>query len=132
MICIFFAYRAFVCNYIGTLINLEIMNFKTFWNIVIMSVKGIVWPFEFRGVTRLICSGIINWRPGRLFFLDFNYTILQEGHKIIYNGMRITGMALSIQNHPLHSCHPTIPEDDLPRMAKSRKMIYQDWPNPGL
>jgi hypothetical protein len=24
-----------------------------------------------------------------------------------------------------------IPEDDLPRMAKSRKMTYREWPNPG-
>ncbi len=23
-----------------------------------------------------------------------------------------------------------IPEDDLPRLAKSRKMTYRDWPNP--
>jgi len=25
-----------------------------------------------------------------------------------------------------------IPEDDLPRMAKSQKMTYRDWPNTGL
>jgi hypothetical protein len=24
-----------------------------------------------------------------------------------------------------------IPEDDLPRMAKSRKTTYREWPNPG-
>jgi hypothetical protein len=28
--------------------------------------------------------------------------------------------------------NPTIPEDDLPRMTKSRKMTYRVWPNPGL
>jgi hypothetical protein len=25
-----------------------------------------------------------------------------------------------------------IPEDDLPRMAKSQRMTYRDWPNPGF
>jgi hypothetical protein len=28
--------------------------------------------------------------------------------------------------------NPTIPEDDLPRMAKPRKKTFQDWPNSGL
>jgi hypothetical protein len=31
--------------------------------------KGIVQPFEFGGLTRLIRSGIINWRPGKFFFI---------------------------------------------------------------
>jgi hypothetical protein len=28
--------------------------------------------------------------------------------------------------------NPTIPGDDLPRMAKSRKMTYRDWPKSWL
>ncbi len=31
------------------------------------NIKGIVLLFEFGGVTRLIRSGIINWRPGKFF-----------------------------------------------------------------
>ncbi len=32
----------------------------------------------------------------------------------------------------LHTKKGQIPEDDLPRMAKSRKKTYRDWPNLGL
>jgi hypothetical protein len=37
---------------------------------------------------------------------------------------------LKISNNVLPS--PTIPENDLPRMAESLKMTYQEWPNPAL
>jgi hypothetical protein len=70
-------------------------------------------------------------------------TVLREEHKTIYCGLRISGMALSNQSElPAffgprqvnlkisHSIlpNPTIPDDDLPRMAKSQKMTYRDWP----
>ncbi len=56
---------------------------------------GIVRPFEFGGVTRLIRCGKINWKPGK-FLKIFNDTISLEAHKITYSSLRITGMALSI------------------------------------
>jgi hypothetical protein len=28
--------------------------------------------------------------------------------------------------------YPTVPEDDLPGIAKSQKMTYEDWPNRSL
>jgi hypothetical protein len=28
--------------------------------------------------------------------------------------------------------NPTMLEDDMPRMAKTQKMTFQDWPNPDL
>jgi hypothetical protein len=37
---------------------------------------------------------------------------------------------LKISHHILPSS--TMPEDDLPRMAKSQKTSYRVWPNPGL
>jgi hypothetical protein len=49
------------------------------------------------GVTRLIRSGIINWRPSK-FFKNINHTISREENKTIYSGLRITGMALSSQS----------------------------------
>ncbi len=50
--------------------------------------------------------------------------------------------ASQFNNQPPHSSKPNnfgrwlaeiglIPEDDLPRMAKFRKMTYREWPNPG-
>ncbi len=132
MIYIFFANRAFVCNYIGTLINLKIMYFKTFWTHCDNVVKSIVWPFEFRGVTWLIRPGIINWRPGRLVFFLILMTQSHERSIKPFTTAWITGMALSIQIRHCILPNPTIPEDDLPRMAKSRKMIYRVWPNLGL
>ncbi len=74
-------------------------------------------------------------------------TISREEHKTIYCGLRITGMTLSKQSElqaffsprqvNLKISHqilpnPTIPEDDLPRMAESRKMTYRDWPKSRL
>jgi hypothetical protein len=60
---------------------------------------------------------------------------------LIYGGLRITGLSLSNQSELLAflsprqikiSHHilpnPTIPEDALPRLAKSQN---QEWPNPG-
>jgi hypothetical protein len=38
-------------------------------------VKGIVRPFERGGETRLIRSNVVNWRPGKFFFLNFNNAI---------------------------------------------------------
>ncbi len=61
-------------------------------------MKGIVQPFTFGGVTRLIQSGIINWRPGKNFFFYFKDTISREQNKTIYSSLGITGMALSKQS----------------------------------
>jgi hypothetical protein len=87
-------------------------------------IKGIVWPFKYVGVTRLIRSGITNWRPGR-FFKNFNDKVSQQEHSTIYSGLRISGMALSKQR-------------DLPAFLRPRKvnlkiglMTYQERPNPG-
>ncbi len=70
----------------------------------------------------------------------------QDLAKTIYSGLRITGMALSNQSEsPLFfsprqvslkiwHCilfNPTIPEDDMLTMAKSWKITYREWPNPG-
>ncbi len=86
------------------------------------------------GVTRLIRSGIINWRPSK-FFKNINDTISREENKTIYSGLRITGMALPNQsklpaffsprqvNLKIRHPPPTILEDDLSRMANSRR-----WP----
>ncbi len=127
-------------------------------------IKGIVRPFEFGGLIRLIRSSKINWRPGKFFF-NFNATVSREEHKTILSSLRISEMALSNQSdlpvfilsptsHLIGFCKscemalaieqkiplcfilllpsPTIPEDDLPRMAKSRKMTYWSLANSGL
>jgi hypothetical protein len=52
--------------------------------------KGIVRPFKFGGVTRLIQSF------GKFFKLDDKSS--REEHKTIYRGLKITGMALSNQS----------------------------------
>jgi len=106
----------------------------------------IVRPLEFGCVTWLIWSGIINWRPGKVFFFNFNDTISREEHKTIYSGFRIIGMSMSNQSELPAFCNPwqvnlkstsyhilpnpTIPDDDLPRLAWSRKMTSREWPNP--
>jgi hypothetical protein len=58
--------------------------------------------------------------------------------ELIYGCLRITGLSLSNQSELLsprqinisHNIlpNPTIPEDALPRLAKSQN---QEWPNPG-
>jgi hypothetical protein len=35
----------------------------------VLCLKDIVRPFDFGGMTRLIRSGIMNWRPGKLYIL---------------------------------------------------------------
>ncbi len=69
----------------------------------------------------------------------FLFNLIIQTH---YCDLSITGMALFNQSEltaffspwqvNLKISHrilpnPTIPEDDLPRMAKSRKMTYRDW-----
>ncbi len=92
---------------------------------VTVHVKGIVRPFEFGGRD----SVYYNWRPGK-FFYNFNGTISREEHETI-TGLMITGLALSqsellaffslwqvnikISHRILFN--PTIPEDDLLRLA---------------
>jgi hypothetical protein len=56
--------------------------------------RGIVRPLEFGGVRayRLIRSGIINWRPGKVFYINFNDKASREEHKTIYSGLGISGL----------------------------------------
>ncbi len=113
------------------------------------NLKGIVRSFEFGGVTRLIRSGIINWRPGNFLFIlmikshersikpftvDFwdgfvqskwLTSIFQSTESQFKNQANLRRWLTSTKNGQ-------IPEDDLPRMAKSRKMTYRDGPHPGL
>ncbi len=58
-------------------------------------LTSIVQPFELRGLSRLIQTSKINWRPGKIFYFYFNDTISREEHKTIYSDLRIIGMALS-------------------------------------
>jgi hypothetical protein len=94
----------------------------------------IVRPLEFGCVTWLIWSGIINWRPGKFSFFNFNYTISREEHKTIYRSLRITGMAFSNQSELRAFCIPgqvnlKISYHILPN-PQFRKMTCRDWPNP--
>ncbi len=69
----------------------------------------------------------------------FNDKVSREKHKTITSGLRISGMALSNKSDSPAFFSPQkvnkkiglIPEDDLQRTAKSRRMTYQEWPNPG-
>ncbi len=100
------------------------------------SFISIVRPNESGIVTRLIRYSIINWRPGKFFLFYFNDKISQEEHKTICSSLRISGMALAIQNDlpaffsprkvNLKIClipeedlweNGQIPKDDFPRMA---------------
>jgi hypothetical protein len=58
-------------------------------------IKGTVQPFEPKGMTRLIRSGVKNWRSSNFF----NDTISREEHKTIYSGLRISEMTFSNQSH---------------------------------
>ncbi len=88
-------------------------------------LKGIVRPFEFGGVTRLIWSNITNWQ---VFLYYFNDTISREKQKIIDRGLGISGLALSNQSKLPAFFSPRQVNlkisHRLLRMAKSRKMIY--------
>jgi hypothetical protein len=105
--------------------------------------KGIVWPFEIGGVTRLIRSGIKKKTGGPAsFFYNFNDTISREELKTFYSGLRITNKSeltaffsprhanLKISHCILFFHNPTIQEDDLLRLAKSQKKTYREWLNP--
>jgi hypothetical protein len=77
---------------------------------------------------RLIQSGIIKWRTGKIFKNFFNYKVSREEHKTIYNGLRILGMAVLNQSDSPTFFSPwkvklkigLIPEDDLLRLAKAQ------------
>jgi hypothetical protein len=84
------------------------------------------------------------------FFLKFYEKVSQEKHKTIYSGLMGSGIATGVfqspesqfKNQPPHFSQPNnsrkllaeiglISEDDFSRMAKSRKLTYCEWPNPG-
>ncbi len=113
-------------------------------------IKEIVRPFKVGGVTKLIRSCNMNWRPGKFFFFNFNDTSSREELKSLHRlkdnwdgfvqPRWVTlhdffwSPASKSKNQPPHSCilpSPTLPEDDLLRMAKSWKMTYRESPNPG-
>jgi hypothetical protein len=85
-------------------------------------------------MTRLIRSGKLNWRPDKFSKILITYKVSQEEHTTNYSGLRVSGMALSKQSalpaffssQKINLKIGLIPEDDLPRMAKSRKMAYRD------
>jgi hypothetical protein len=60
--------------------------------------KGIVQPFELKGVTRLIQCAVKNWRSGN-FFKSFLMIQFHERSIIIYGGLRISEMTLSNKSH---------------------------------
>ncbi len=79
-------------------------------------------------MTKLIPSGIKNWRPGKLknFFYDKVDKVSREEHKTISSGLRISRMALSNQSdlpaflssQKINLKISLIREDDLPRMGQ--------------
>ncbi len=61
-------------------------------------LKGIVQPFELKGVNRLIRSAV-KLEVRQFFSKLFNDTISREEHKTINSGLRISEMTLSNQSH---------------------------------
>jgi hypothetical protein len=57
-------------------------------------LKGIFQPFELGSVARLIRSAVINWRPGKFFFIMIQS---HERSKTIFSGLKISEMTLSDQ-----------------------------------
>ncbi len=102
--------------------------------------KGILWPFEFKGVTRLIRSSIKKTGSPQPPAMKKNLMIQSHQRSILYNHLqrlkdywdpiKVNCRRFSVLDSILPN--PTIPEDDLPRMAKSLKMHYWDRPSPGL
>jgi hypothetical protein len=73
-----------------------IVSCKSFFPSCRVQSKDIVRPFEFAGMTRLIRSCIINWRPDK-FFLNFNYKVSREEHLNIYSSLRFLGWPCPIK-----------------------------------
>jgi hypothetical protein len=98
-------------------------------------IKGIVRTLDVGGrdLAHSIRYNKLKARQG--FFYNLDDKVSREEHKTIYSGVRISGIAWSNQSdlvlESLFKNRP-IPQDDLQRMAKSRKKTYRDWPIPGI